>query len=273
MAASATSSEPALTPAAQLYRGQTFRLQILAIVIFAAAAALTIHFGAEMRGGMRMPGNWRMSMMWMMGRDLAGALVFAGMWLAMMVAMMLPSTFPMLQLHYRLEKFRGHSTPTLATWIAASGYFFVWSLFGIAAWVGGEAIVHLAMQSEKFSRAVPLATAAGLLVAGAYQLTPLKSACLRHCRDPLLLLAAHAHKGRSGALRLGLHHGAFCAACCWGLMLIQLSLGVMNLWLMAAVALLIALEKLMPRGELAARVIGVGALALGVWLASLALFA
>src|SRR5947209_2718478 len=83
---------------------------------------------------------------------------------------------------------------------------------------------------------------------------------LKHCRDPLTLVASHLHRGPFGALRFGIHHGAFCAACCWGLMMIQLVLGVMNLTVMVAVAAVIALEKLLPRGDLIVRLTGAAAI-------------
>src|SRR5207248_10317977 len=105
------------------------------------------------------------------------------------------------------------------------------------------------------------------MVAAVDQLTPVKATCLRHCRDPLSFAAEHF----SGGWRLGLHHGGFCAACCWGLMLIQLALGVMSLPVMAAVAILIALEKLAPRGELLAKVIGAAVMIAGVVLMARAL--
>ncbi len=108
-------------------------------------------------------------------------------------------------------------------------------------------------------------------MAGIFQLTPWKTACLKHCRDPLLLVAHHLHGGWRGALRLGLHHGAFCAACCWALMLIQLALGVMNIAVMVLVAVIIALEKLLPRGELFARVTGLAAILGGVFLSATSL--
>jgi len=116
---------------------------------------------------------------------------------------------------------------------------------------------------------VPVAAGGALVVAGVYQLTPWKSACLKHCRDPLTLVADHLHRGRVGALRIGIHHGAFCAACCWALMLIQLVLGVMNLTAMVAVAVVIALEKLLPRGERLARAVGLAAIAAGVIITAL----
>jgi len=92
---------------------------------------------------------------------------------------------------------------------------------------------------------------------------------LKHCRDPLTLVASHLHRGPFGALRFGIHHGAFCAACCWGLMMIQLVLGVMNLTVMVGVAVVIALEKLLPRGEWLARTVGLAAIAAGVIIATL----
>ena len=98
-------------------------------------------------------------------------------------------------------------------------------------------------------------------MAGIYQLTPWKAACLKHCRDPLALVAHHLAGGRAGALRLGIHHGAFCAACCWALMLIQLVLGTMNLAVMVGVALVIAMEKLLSRGEWLAKATGIAAIA------------
>jgi predicted metal-binding membrane protein len=127
------------------------------------------------------------------------------------------------------------------------------------------------MHSDSFSRVLPLAGGLALCIAGIYQLTPWKSACLQHCRDPLTLIAGHLHGRRFGALCLGIHHGAFCAACCWGLMLIQLVLGVMNLSVMVAVAVVIALEKLLPRGEWLARAVGLSAIAAGLVIAALSL--
>jgi predicted metal-binding membrane protein len=119
------------------------------------------------------------------------------------------------------------------------------------------------MRWDPVSRAVPASTGAALIACGIYQLTPWKSACLRHCRDPLSVVACHLRGGIPGAFRLGVHHGAFCAACCWGLMLAQLVLGVMNLAVMALVAAVIALEKLAPRSEWIVRIIGAAAIVAG----------
>ncbi len=219
-----------------------------------------------------MPGGWTMSMAWMpMGGWLNSALMFAGMWLAMMIAMMLPSTLPMMLLFRRAARFRGQTHLATLTWTMVAGYFAVWTAFGVVAYAAGIGIAQAAMRFNTFSRAVPVASGLALVVAGAYQLTQWKAACLKHCRDPLSVVAAHLHNGARGALRLGIHHGAYCAACCWALMLIQLALGVMNILVMLAVALVIALEKLLPRGMLVARSTGALAVAGGLVIAARAL--
>lgn len=238
---------------------------LIAILVFVGSAGATLYFNASMSGAMPMPGNWTMSMMWMpMGSLPVSAIIFTLMWLAMMVAMMLPSTMPMLLLYRRAAEFRGEVHPGRATFSVASGYFLVWTLFGVAAYAIGVVITRQAMHSAGFSRALPCAGGLALSIAGIYQITPWKSACLKHCRDPLALVAAHLSQGRFGALRMGIHHGAVCAACCWALMLIQLVLGVMNLTVMVVVALVIALEKLLPVGVWLARVVGVAAIVAGL---------
>jgi predicted metal-binding membrane protein len=246
-------------------------LYVIAVLVFACAASATLYFNYSMSGGMPMPGNWTMGMMWMpMGSAILASAIFTVMWLAMMVAMMLPSTMPLLLLYRRAAAFRGEAHLGQSTFALATGYFFVWALFGIVAYLFGLIITRGAMHSDAFSRAVPVASGLALSIAGIYQLTPWKSACLRHCRDPLSLVAHHLPYGRLGALRLGLHHGAFCAACCWGLMLIQLVLGAMNLAVMVAVAIVIAMEKLLSRGERLAKATGVVAIAAGAIIAGAA---
>lgn len=243
---------------------------IIAFLVFVCAAGATLYFNYTMADGMRMPGHWTMSMMWMpMGGEFAAAGIFTVMWLAMMVAMMLPSTMPMLLLYRRAAVLRGTKHLGQAMFVLGGGYFFVWTLFGVLAYVIGMYVARGAMHSDAFSRALPFAGGLALCIAGIYQLTPWKAACLKHCRDPLTLVADNLHRGRFGALRIGIHHGAFCAACCWALMLIQLVLGVMNLAAMVAVAVVIALEKLLPRGEWLARAAGLVAIVAGIIIAAL----
>ena len=217
-----------------------------------------------MTGGMPMPGGWELSMAWMpMGTQGWGdaTAMFLAMWLAMMVAMMLPSALPVLLTYERTLRFRADPAAGRKTLVAACAYFSIWLAFGGLAWLGGVAVTQGALASANVARAVPLGVALTLVAAGIYQLTPLKSACLRHCRGPLDTLARHLDHG---PWRLGLHHGLWCAGCCVGIMAVQLALGVMNLAAMAGLAAWIAIEKLTPAGPRIARAGGVVAIVAGV---------
>jgi predicted metal-binding membrane protein len=243
---------------------------LCAAVVFAAAAGVTAWLCVDMPSGMDMPmpGGWRMSMAWMTmpGQTRAGAaLAFILMWEAMMVAMMLPSALPMLLIYRRAVKFRNEPAVNLATWMLGAGYFLVWLLAGAAAYASGFAIARCAMKWDAVSRAVPVLAGVALIACGIFQLTAWKSACLRHCRDPLGVCAAHLDGGWKSAWVLGLHHGLFCLGCCSALMLVQLILGVMNLAVMAGVAVAIAAEKLLPRWEWVVRLIAVAMMGVGVW--------
>ena len=240
----------------------------LSVVVFLISAALTVWLCRGMSEGMEMPGGWTMSMMWMpmSGQTwLAAAGMFMGMWLAMMVAMMLPSSLPMLLVYRRAALFRGQPRAGLATAAVACGYFAVWLAAGVVAYGGGMAIGWAAMRWDGVSLAVPAASGAALIVCGIYQFTPWKSKCLHHCSDTLSVVASHLHGGVAGAFRLGARHGTFCTACCWGLMLTQLVLGLMNLAVMALVAAVIAIEKLAPRVEWVVRTVGAAAVLGGVY--------
>lgn len=259
--------------ASQGGRSRVERWHVTAFVVFAASAATTLYFWRTMAGSMRMPGGWEMSMAWMrVGSWAATTVMFCLMWLAMMVFMMLPSSAPVLMLVRRSLQFQGAAHPEALTWTVAAGYFLSWTGFGLVAYAAGVGCTEAAMAWTRFSRAVPWLTGVAVIGAGVYQLLPAKSACLRHCRDPLLLVA-HLRPGWRGALRLGLHHGAFCVACCWALMVIQLVLGVMSLPLMLLVAAVIAWEKLAASSTLPARVAGVVAMAAGAWIVARALLA
>ncbi len=247
------------------------RVAVAAVVVFAIASAITLFFVDTMSAGMRMPGDWTMSMMWMTmpGQGtLAAAAMFLFMWIAMMVAMMLPSALPVLLVYRRVILFRGELRLGLRTSLVGGGYFTVWTAFGIVAYGIGLAIARSAMVSELASRLVPFAAGIAVMVAGTWQLTPWKFACLRHCRDPLHLLARDLGGGPRGAFAFGVHHGAYCVGCCWGLMLMLLVIGTMNLMAMILAATVIAAEKLLVRGEAIARGVGITAIGAGVWLAA-----
>jgi predicted metal-binding membrane protein len=176
----------------------------------------------------------------------AGA--YIGSWTLMMAAMMLPSVAP-----FALLYARGAST-SAAPGLLALGYLGVWALVGIPAYALDRAlgIEH------------PTATAAVLIAAGLYQLSPLKQACLSKCRSPVDFLVQHWRPGLGGAFRLGAHHGAYCLGCCIALMAVLVVAGGMGLAWVAAIALVVAAEKLLPHGPLLGKIGGVGLIAAGI---------
>ena len=233
-----------------------------------AAWAYTIRSAGAMSGAMPMPGGWSMSMAWMPMGDqtaVARATMFLVMWTVMMVAMMLPSVMPVVLLHRRLidsRRTRGEAAAG-SNLLLLAGYFGTWTGFGAVAYVLGIAITGAAMRYAPLSRAIPAASGLTLAAAGVYQLTGWKQACLAHCRSPLEFFSHHPIRRAGDSLMFGIHHGAYCAACCWALMAIQLVLGVMSVPLMAAVALVILLEKAWTYGRALAVAAGIAALAGG----------
>jgi predicted metal-binding membrane protein len=250
-----------------LWRDGAWTVWLASGAVFAATVWYTIYSCREMAGGMQMPGGWMMSMMWMpmAGQSMWGfAWMFIAMWTAMMIAMMLPSAMPMILLYRRAILFRGESLAGLRSAVMIAGYFLVWAAFGLVTFVLGFLIAKAEMSSDLLSRAVPIIGGAMLIACGIYQWTPWKSSCLKCCQDPMSLVAGHLPSGFQGSLRLGLHHGMKCAICCSSLMVIQIVLGMMNLVVMAGVALVIAIEKLLPRGQAAAKIVGVLAVIAGI---------
>jgi predicted metal-binding membrane protein len=152
-----------------------------------------------------------------------------GLWTVMMAAMMLPSAAPVILLY-------GRQANGVDSTLLMVGYVLAWSVVGIAAY---ELDMRLPDPGDAAVTTV-------LIVAGIYQLTPLKSACLKQCRNPLDFLVTHWRSGHLGAARLGVEHGAYCIGCCWALMVSLFALGVMSLAWMALVAALIAFEKTFP---------------------------
>jgi predicted metal-binding membrane protein len=183
------------------------------------------------------------------------------MWWVMMIAMMVPSAAPMILLYARVFRHNQkgqQASPVLAPTSAfLFGYLLAWLLFSVAASVlqwGLEQVglVHGMMMWSNSH----LLSAVFLLAAGAYQLSPLKNACLSHCRNPVSFLSAHWRKGASGALRMGVDHGLYCVGCCWFLMLLLFVGGIMNLVWIAGLAIFVLLEKLLPQGPWIARASG-----------------
>ncbi len=176
-----------------------------------------------------------------------GAGLWLGAWTVMMAAMMLPSAAPLVLLY-------GRRSNTLDSTLLMSGYLLVWAGVGLAAYA-----VDLRVMDPEDT-----VVGAVLIAAGVYQLTPLKTACLKRCRNPLDFLVTHWHKGRTGALRLGAEHGAYCVGCCWGLMAVLVVAGAMGLVWVIAIAAAVAAEKLLPPGEWLGRASGVALVVGGV---------
>jgi predicted metal-binding membrane protein len=234
--------------------------------LFAASAAGTVLWCRSMSAGMPMPGGWIMSMAWMRmpGQTWLGAFAsFIGMWILMMVAMMLPSLVPMLT-RYRQALRTLARGPRLsrATAIAAAGYFFVWALLGAAAYPLGAVLALAEMRWTGLARAVPIATGGAFLLAGIVQLSAFKARWLCRCRDAKACTSMAA-PGAWVAWRSGLRLGFDCSACCTSLMSILLVGGVMDVGVMALVTVAIATERYSPHPTLAARAIGVLAIAAG----------
>jgi predicted metal-binding membrane protein len=167
---------------------------------------------------------------------------FVGVWLVMMAAMMLPSVAPTVALYSRMTKQRSPALPMVFT----SGYLLTWGAAGAAAFAVAAVASGVAGDVLAWDRAGRWVAGVTLLVAAAYELTPLKSACLRRCRSPLGFLLGSWRDGPAGALQMGARHGAWCLGCCWALMASLFALGLMSLAYMAFVAALIAIEKLLP---------------------------
>jgi predicted metal-binding membrane protein len=190
--------------------------------------------------------------------------MMAAMWAVMMVGMMVPSATPMILLYARVN-FRSGGGASGYGRVAAfvSGYVLLWGGFSVAAALAQVGLEQLALLDAATQRAGPVAGALLLLGAGVYQLTPLKQACLEHCRSPLGFIMHRWRRGSAGALRMGLEHGLFCVGCCWVLMLLLFAAGVMNLVWVAAIAALVLVEKLAPAGPLLGRMTGIGLMAAG----------
>jgi predicted metal-binding membrane protein len=238
-------------------------------LLFVASAALTTVSGASMSemGGMLMPGGWTMSMAWMRmpGQSWPAAGVsFLGMWVVMMVAMMLPSFVPML---WRYRQALGRIAAFRLWWLTALvgvGYFFVWSLCGVVVFPLGAGLAAVEMQHPELARAVPMAVALVVLIAGGAQFTRWKSYHLACCRE-----SGHGHRLTPAASGAGLHGmrlGLHCVYACAGLTIVLLVIGVMDFWAMALVTAAITAERLAPNGARVARAVGVVVVGAGLFL-------
>ena len=198
--------------------------------------------------------------------SVAGLATFLAAWTVMMAAMMLPAASPMLTLYDLMMRRDGTSAPR-RPWPSGIGYVRGGAAVGGVAWLAGRA-TGAGMTAGLAAGRRPLALGAVLVVAGAYQFTPLKQACLRHCQSPLGFLMTHWHGGAAGALRMGLEHGAYCLGCCWVLFALLVAVGTMSVPWMLLLTLLVTAEKLLPHGARIGQVAGGAMIVLGVLVAA-----
>ena len=224
---------------------------IAALLLLAAAAWVST--GVRMRGMDAGPGT-----------ALGSLGFYVTTWIVMMAAMMFPSIAPMVLIYARIARTRQARGLGGSTGMFVAGYLVTWSLFGVAAYVLFELFDSAHLDFLAWDRAGRYLAGGVLLAAAIYQLTPAKDACLRRCRGPLAFVLDRWQDGRTGALRMGLEHGAWCVGCCWALMAALFALGVMSLAWMALVAGLIAVEKLLPWKALANRTVAIVLLVLGL---------
>lgn len=218
----------------------------------------------DMKGAMDGPARWMMDARW----DLSYALLMLAMWAAMMIGMMLPSAAPTLLLYAAVVRRSAQPPAGSARCVSAFalGYVFAWTAYSLAATALQWQLARAVLLTPMMASAVPRFSGALLILAGAFQLSPWKRACLGACRAPAAFIAQHWRPGAKGALRMGLAHGALCVGCCWALMLLLFVGGVMSLGWIAALSAFVLIEKLLPLGERGGRLAGCALVAAGVWL-------
>jgi predicted metal-binding membrane protein len=183
---------------------------------------------------------------------------FLPMWTVMMTAMMLPAVAPVASLYARTIQLT--RTQRIALFVA--GYLIAWTAAGIPTYALLRLVDRVTGHSDITLRSIAVVT---LVATGAFQLSPLKARCLRHCRSPLAQLLHYGNiKGPLRDLKVALHHAGYCLGCCWALMALFIAFGVMNVWAMLGLAAIVVAEKALPRGETIGRIAGAAFLTLGV---------
>jgi predicted metal-binding membrane protein len=232
---------------------RTWRSVALLVVLTSVCWACIIIMARDMYGPMTGASAWMMTPRW----DTPHLLLLWMMWAVMMIAMMLPSAAPMILL---VGDTRGY--------VVALGYVAVWAAFSVGATALQWLLVRLLILTPMMEVSSRPAGAGLLALAGIYQLTPLKHACLATCQSPMAFLTRRWRTGWFGAFRMGAEHGMHCVGCCWALMVLLFAGGVMNLTVIAALTAFVAFEKLIPLGVWGPRVTGMALVAVAVWMAA-----
>jgi predicted metal-binding membrane protein len=241
------------------------RAVLIAILGTATAACWVwiVPMARDMYGPMTGPSAWMMRADW----DAPHVLLLAAMWIVMMAGMMLPSAAPMLLLYAGSARGRaGSAHAGYRVYAMAGGYVLVWASFSVGATLLQRLLSSLLVLSPMMEVTSPLVSGGLLVLAGVYQLTPLKRTCLASCSSPVDFLMRRWRDGTTGAFRLGVEHGLFCVGCCWALMLLLFAGGVMNLTVIAALTAFVLIEKLTPLGLRSVWLTGTALIVFGVWM-------
>jgi predicted metal-binding membrane protein len=234
-------------------RARNWPLIALLVLVPLVSWAWIVVLSRDMYGPMTGASAWMMTAVW----DAPHVWLLWAMWAVMMTGMMLPSAAPMIVI-------AGGSR----SYFVALGYLSIWALFSAGATALQLFLVRVLVVTPMMELSSRRTGAVLLALAGVYQLTPLKQACLATCQSPMAFLARRWRGGSFGAFRMGVEHGVFCVGCCWALMLLLFAGGVMNLAVIAALTVFVAFEKLAPLGVWSARVSGALLLVLAIWTGS-----
>ncbi len=257
------------------------RVLVLAGVVAVAALAWAYLFylawdmRQDMSQGMSagsMPGGMNLALTQVRAWTGVDFLLMFLMWVVMMTAMMVPTAAPMILTFATINRKRlEQQEPYVPTVVFLLGYLAVWSAFAAAATAAQWGLNSAALLSPMMASSSPFLGGGLLLAAGIFQWSPIKYACLSHCRTPLGFIMTEWREGTKGALTMGLRHGAFCLGCCWVLMALLFVLGVMNLLWIAALAGFVLIEKIAPAGRRVSRISGVALIIWGAWMVVAAL--
>ena len=243
-------------------QGERTPLVVLLILVPAVSWTWIVVMARDMYGPMTGASAWMMTLHW----DLSHLLLLWAMWAVMMIGMMLPSAAPLVLLYGAAARRSAPRTAARHTYALAGGYLAAWTAFSLGATALQRALASLLLLSPMMETANSRVTAALLLVAGVYQWTPLKHACLRTCQSPVNFLIGRWRGGEDGAFRMGLEHGISCVGCCWALMLLLFAGGVMNVTVIVVLTAFVAFEKLVPLGRVGASISGAVMIAAGCWM-------
>jgi predicted metal-binding membrane protein len=242
-------------------RGERVPVVVLLVLVPVVSWTWIVIMARDMYGPMTGASAWMMTLDW----DVRHLLLLWAMWAVMMTGMMLPSAAPLLLLYGAAARRSSPQTAARQTYALAAGYLAAWSTFSLGATALQRALASLLLLSPMMEAANSRVSAALLLIAGVYQWTPLKNACLHACQSPVGFLMGRWRSGGRGAFWMGLEPGSHCVGCCWALMLLLFAGGVMNVLVIVVLTAFVVLEKLVPVGRLGARISGAFLIAAGCW--------